>query len=231
MLGMASRFVSQKGIDILAMTIQKLNKNWDKKFKGMPRPLFVVGGQDYESGKIKDMMIEAKKSLGENGKYILYVDGFAPGNIYQAGCTHYLFPSWFEPCGSQAEAMGKGCVPIATKVGGLADMIKHNETGYLTPLSEKEVIDLARQRLYEKGIDSYSDYGAFEYEKTNIMSDYYLEQVESALSDFYYNPKKYQSMVLNSMKQDFSWIVFDENGKISGSLCKYLEEFGISLDK
>lgn len=226
-LGMASRFVSQKGIDILALTIKKLDARWDFKFQGLPRPVFVIGGQDYESGKIKKILREAKKSLGHSGKYLVCVDGFAPGSIYQAGCTHYLYPSWFEPCGSQAEAMAKGSVPIATKVGGLADMIKHNETGYLTHINEKNAIDMARQNLYYKGIDPYCDKGAFDAEKLDIMAEAYLEQIENALCDFYFNHPKYQQMVLNAMSEDFSWISCDKNGNLQGSLLKYLDEFGI----
>jgi len=229
-LGMAARFVSQKGIDILAMTIQKLNARWEEKFQDMPRPLFLLGGQDYESGRIRNILRNAQKSIGENSKYIIYVDGFAPGSVYQAGCTHYLYPSWFEPCGSQAEAMGKGCVPIATKVGGLADMIEDNETGYLTNLSEKDVIEMAHQNLYNRGIDPHSDINAFEYEKTNIMSDSYLEQIENALCDFYYNQKKYKEIAINALNQDFSWITTDEKGRIQGSLNNYLQEFEIKLD-
>jgi starch synthase len=59
---------------------------------------------------------------GEIGVRIGYSEPLS--HLLQAGADGLLIPSRFEPCGlTQLYALRYGCVPIVSKVGGLADTV------------------------------------------------------------------------------------------------------------
>jgi starch synthase len=60
--------------------------------------------------------------------------GFSDRNARRimAGCDIFLVPSLYEPCGlTQMTAQRYGALPVARRVGGLADTIEDQETGFL----------------------------------------------------------------------------------------------------
>jgi starch synthase len=108
----------QKGIDLIIGALKSGNLP-------PPNTQFVFLGTG-------DPQLEAK--LHASAKDSIIITRFDEPLAHQiyAGADCLLIPSSFEPCGLiQLIAMRYGTLPIAKKTGGLADTIKHNQTGVL----------------------------------------------------------------------------------------------------
>jgi starch synthase len=83
-----------------------------------------------------------------------------------AGADMYLMPSLYEPCGlAQLRAERYGAVPIARRVGGLADTIEDGVTGFLfDEYSSEDLLRVARHVM-----DRYHDTPAWEQMMRNAM--------------------------------------------------------------
>lgn len=119
-LGVVSRLVDQKGIDLVADAAAALVKaGW---------ALAIVGSGD--SGLEKRLSALAQAHPG----FVAFRPGYdemLAHRIY-AGARGFLIPSRYEPCGlTQMIAMRYGAIPVARAVGGLADTITDGKTGFL----------------------------------------------------------------------------------------------------
>lgn len=139
-IGMVSRLVAHKGLDILRKAFEQVI-NLDVQ-------LVVIGtGDAYYEGFLKDM--EAK--YANKVKVILAFNQDLARKIY-ASSDLFLMPSQSEPCGlSQMIASRYGAVPMVRETGGLKDSIKDftqkNGNGYtfagMEPYSLYEMINRA----------------------------------------------------------------------------------------
>ena len=114
MIGIVSRLVNQKGLDIIAITLDEiLSKNLQ---------LVVLGtGEGRYEELFKNYALHYPEKLSAQ---ITFNDELAQ-QIY-AGSDIFLMPSIYEPCGlGQMFAMRYGAIPIVRKTGGLADTVKH----------------------------------------------------------------------------------------------------------
>lgn len=84
-----------------------------------------------------------------------------------AGADVYLMPSLYEPCGlAQLRAERYGAVPIARRVGGLADTIEDGTTGFLfDEYSSEDLLRVARHVM-----DRYYDPPAWEWMMRQAMT-------------------------------------------------------------
>ncbi len=118
-IGMSARMVAQKGLDLIL---------------GSPRFLS-LDAQFIFLGQGEKRYVDILEELGE----------LVPGRIgvqtnftveqehrLLAGADMIVMPSQYEPCGlTQMRAQRYGTLPVARKVGGLADTIEDNVTGFL----------------------------------------------------------------------------------------------------
>ncbi len=117
LIGIISRLVDQKGLDLVERMIGELLE--------MDLQMVILGTGDK---KYEDMFLRAQSAFpGKMSANIRY-DSVLAQRIY-AGCDMFLMPSLFEPCGlSQLFSMRYGTVPVVRETGGLKDtVLPYNE--------------------------------------------------------------------------------------------------------
>jgi len=112
MIGMISRLVEQKGLDIILQSLPKLLT--------MPVQLVILGtGETHYEILLAEWAQKYPDRLKVN---IGYNESLA--HSIEAASDIYLMPSIFEPCGlNQLYSLRYGTLPIVTPVGGLADTV------------------------------------------------------------------------------------------------------------
>ncbi len=116
LLGMVSRMVEQKGIDLVLDAIPELLRH--------PLQLVILGSGEKRFEKAA--MALAKNHPKQIGVSIGYDEALA--HLIEAGADMFLMPSRFEPCGlNQLYSLRYGTPPIVHRTGGLADTVVHTD--------------------------------------------------------------------------------------------------------
>ena len=136
-IGLVSRLVWQKGIDLAIPALRRLLAESDVQFIALG-----TGEADleYEMGRLG-------KDFGWKAKTYIEFDAAVAQHIY-AGSDVFLMPSHFEPCGiGQMASMRYGALPIVRETGGLADTVDNydnyngqNGTGFVFSWEEPEAV-------------------------------------------------------------------------------------------
>lgn len=113
LIGLVTRLVWQKGIDLALPALRTLLSTEDVQFVGLGS-----GEPEYNH-----MLWEIGVEFPERAKTKIGYDAAIAQHIY-SGCDLFLMPSHYEPCGvGQMLAMRYGALPLVRETGGLADTV------------------------------------------------------------------------------------------------------------
>jgi starch synthase len=184
LIGLVSRLVEQKGLDLIIEPLPVL--------LAMPLQMIFLGtGEEYYQQQLSDF---AKRYPDNLSVYIGYDEALS--HEIEAGCDLYLMPSLFEPCGlNQLYSLAYGTLPIVTAVGGLVDsVVGYGDSLEATPdangfiLEQKTAQSLVA--TVRQAIDVYADKKAWSMMQINAMTsdfswaksaDAYLELYQQAI--------------------------------------------------
>ena len=169
LFSVVSRLTTQKGLDMLVSLVDDI--------VAMGGKLIVLGSGDEE---IENGFAGA--ALRHPGK-VGFVRGYDEplSHLIQGGADVMMVPSRFEPCGlTQLYGLRYGCVPLVSRVGGLADT----------------VID-ANEAAIEAGAATGIVFAPAE--------PWALREAIRRAVDLYARPKVWRKMQRRGMKSDVSW--------------------------
>jgi len=115
LIGMVSRLVVQKGIDLLIDALPPLLAAHDAA-------LVVLGNGDE---RFEEFFHDLARTLPGR---VAFERGYSEelAHWIEAGCDMFLMPSLYEPCGlNQMYSLRYGTVPIVRRTGGLADSVRN----------------------------------------------------------------------------------------------------------
>ena len=164
-----SRLTWQKGLDMLVPLCDELVE------RGARLVVLGSGDAEIENG----FKGAAMRHPGRIGVVIGYDEGLS--HLVQAGTDVMMVPSRFEPCGlTQLYGLRYGCVPLVSRVGGLADtVIDANEAAIEAGVATGVVFSPATEEALSEAI-----------RRTIALYD---------------RPKVWHKMQRRGMKSDVSW--------------------------
>ena len=163
-----SRLTWQKGMDQLAAVVNNIVNLGGK--------LALLGSGDHPIEGA--FLAAAQRHPGRVGVRIGYDEKLS--HMMQAGGDAILIPSRFEPCGlTQLYGLRYGCVPVAARVGGLADTIVHANDAALSSGAATGIL--------------------FDPSEAGLM-----QAIEDTVA-LYADKPAWQSMQRAAMHADFSW--------------------------
>jgi starch synthase len=132
--GMSARLVSQKGMDLI-LGSESL-ATMDAQF------IFLGAGEARYENALREMAERYPERIGVNTKFTDKLE-----HRLLAGANFLLMPSLYEPCGlTHMRAQRYGALPVARRVGGLADTIIDGVTGFLFDVYTPAEFDIAMSR-------------------------------------------------------------------------------------
>lgn len=118
-IGMSARMVAQKGLDLILGSPAFLSL--DAQF------IFLGQGDKRYVDILRELAAYAPGRIGVQTNFTVEQE-----HRLLAGADMIVMPSQYEPCGlTQMRAQRYGTIPVARRVGGLADTIDDNVTGFL----------------------------------------------------------------------------------------------------
>ncbi len=178
LVAIGSRLTTQKLADKLCEAIPAALERW-------PRAQFAVLGQG-DAAIQNELRRLAAQWPGRLGVHIGYDEPRA--HRLHAGADILLHASRFEPCGlTQLYAMRYGTVPVASRVGGLADTITDLDAGSGTDPMDVDGVGRATGFLFdgESGLD--------------------IVQALGRAFDLFAQPHAWRALQRNAMQRDSSW--------------------------
>jgi starch synthase len=141
LFGLTGRLVAQKGIDLVLRS--RLVRTLDAQF------VFLGGGDPALERALTALAASRPRHVGVQLKFTDRLE-----HRLMAGADLFLMPSQYEPCGlTQLRAQRYGALPVARRVGGIADTVRDDETGFLFDDFHPDALDWAITRALARFAD------------------------------------------------------------------------------
>ena len=170
LFGMTGRMVTQKGLDLILQSDELLAMDAQFVFLGS-------GEQKYETA-----LVELASSAPDRvGVQLDFTDRLE--HRLMAGADLFLMPSLYEPCGlTQMRAQRYGAPPIVRHVGGLADTVEDEVTGFAFHFYTPE----AFQEATFRALDHFRQPARWQtLMRQGMASDFSWERSVAAYTDVY----------------------------------------------
>ncbi len=158
LIGIVTRLVSHKGIDLIKCVFEEL-VNADLQF-------VILGSGEWE---FETFFYEMNKKYPDKVALKLGFDQQLAHKIY-AGADIFLMPSKSEPCGlAQLVALRYGTIPIVRETGGLNDTVKDSGNGEGNGFTFKNYNAHDMENTVWRALKGYSDKKGWEILKKRAM--------------------------------------------------------------
>jgi glycosyltransferase involved in cell wall biosynthesis len=137
-LGVVANLRAAKGYEDLIDALVKLKSNW-------PRIVCLCAGRDDSAGRIPELA--RARGVEANMRFLGYVPD-AP-TVYDAADVAVLASHWEGMPHALIEALRAGRASVATKVGGIGEIIRHESEGLLCPAKSPPELAAAIARALE----------------------------------------------------------------------------------
>lgn len=141
LFGMTGRMVTQKGLDLILNS--HLVWNLDAQF------VFLGAGEKRYERALMQLAASRPRHVGVQLDFTDRLE-----HRLMAGADMFLMPSQYEPCGlTQMRAQRYGALPIGRRVGGIADTVDDDVTGFLFDEYTAGAMDWAMSRALARFAD------------------------------------------------------------------------------
>jgi len=170
LIGMTGRMVMQKGLDLILNS--HLVWNLDAQF------VFLGAGEPRYERALAHLASLRPRHVGVQLDFTDRLE-----HRLMAGADMFLMPSQYEPCGlTQMRAQRYGALPIGRRVGGIADTIDDDVTGFLFDEYSAGAMDWAISRALAR----FADRDAWEPRmRTAMQRDFGWERAAERYSEVY----------------------------------------------
>ncbi len=137
----AARLVKEKGADVLLEAFAKVVSK-------IPEAHLLLVGDGTERDKLKQKINDLK--LSANVKMPGQMMRLEMEELFSSAWVQVVPSLWSEPFGLiAANAMMRGTAVVASASGGLTDIVRHNETGFLVPPSDVDALAKALLQILQ----------------------------------------------------------------------------------
>ena len=137
LLGMVSRLVEQKGVDMIITAIPQLLETTNANF------VFIGTGHPHIEAQLLTLSEQHPQRVMVSIEY-----SEKKAHLLEAGCDLFMMPSRFEPCGlNQLYSLCYGTLPIVHRTGGLADTVVN---AYFEDTANKKINSDATGFVFDK---------------------------------------------------------------------------------
>ncbi len=139
------RHVPQKGFDVLLRAYALLRERAEKEGANWLLPDLVLAGDGPMRGELERLRDELH--LGESAQLIGRADRARTVALFK-GCAFFVLPSLHEPMGIvNLEAMAAGRAVVASRVGGVPELVLEGQNGLLVPPGDPQALVCALWEL------------------------------------------------------------------------------------